>query len=252
MPSIRKSPERMEPWLLIVLIAFVAFTYAMVGHGGASGYLALMAIAGMSVAVMRPTALVLNLFVSAISFMQYARGGHFRWRIFWPFAVLSIPAAWLGAHIVLDPLIYKRILAVCLLFAVARLFGLFGKGKEEVVPVPLVWALVIGAVLGLVSGMIGIGGGILLSPVLLLLNWADMKTTAATSALFIFVNSAAGLIGAMGSGETITADMLPWIAAAIGGGLLGGWVGAKRLNELRLKQALGLVLFFASFKLMFA
>lgn len=242
----------MEPWLLIVLIAFVAFAYAMVGHGGASGYLALMALAGMSVVVMRPTALVLNLFVSAISFVQYARGGHFRWNTFWPFALLSIPAAWFGAQIVLDPLVYKRILAVCLLFAVARLFGLFGKGREGVVPIPLVWALLIGAVLGLVSGMIGIGGGVLLSPVLLLLNWADMKTTAATSALFIFVNSASGLAGVIGAGETLSTHMLPWIAAAIIGGLLGGWVGAKRLNELRLKQALGLVLLFASIKLMMA
>lgn len=242
----------MEPWLLIILIACVAFAYAMVGHGGASGYLALMALAGMSVVVMRPTALVLNLFVSAISFTQYARGGHFRWRTFWPFAVASMPAAWLGAQVQLDPLVYKRILAVCLLFAVARMFGLFGRGKDRLVPIPLAWALVIGAVLGFVSGMIGIGGGVLLSPVLLLLNWADMKTTAATSALFIFVNSASGLAGVIGAGETLSAHMLPWIAAAIIGGLLGGWVGAKRLNEVRLKQALGLVLLFASIKLMFA
>ena len=240
----------MDSTFLIVLIAFVAFAYAMVGHGGASGYLALMALAGMSVVVMRPTALVLNLFVSAISFAQYARAGHFKWSTFWPFALLSMPAAWLGAHVVLDPLVYKRILAVCLLFAVARLFGLFGKGKEGFVPIPLAWGLVIGVVLGFVSGMIGIGGGILLSPVLLLLNWADMKTTAATSALFIFVNSAAGLAGAFGNGETLSTVMIPWIIAAVLGGLIGSWIGAKRLNELRLKQALGLVLLFASVKLM--
>jgi uncharacterized membrane protein YfcA len=240
----------MDPLLLIVLIACVAFAYAMVGHGGASGYLALMALAGMSVVVMRPTALVLNLFVSAISFTQYARTGHFRWRTFLPFAILSVPAAWLGAHVVLDPLIYKRVLGVCLLFAVARMFGLLGKGSDEIKPVPLVFAAIIGAVLGFVSGMIGIGGGVLLSPVLLLCNWADMKTTAATSALFIFVNSASGLIGAMGSGETLSPHMLPWIAAAVGGGLLGGWVGAARMNNLRVKQALGIVLLMASFKLM--
>ena len=242
----------MDTTLLIVLIAFVAFAYAMVGHGGASGYLALMALAGMSVVVMRPTALVLNLFVSAISFTQYARSGHFKWSTFWPFAVLSIPAAWLGAHVVLDPQIYKRILAVCLLFAVARLFGFFGKGKDGLRPIPLVWGLLIGVVLGFVSGMIGIGGGILLSPVLLLCNWADMKTTAATSALFIFVNSAAGVVGAFGNGEMLNTEMVPWIIAAVLGGLLGSWIGAKRLNEQRLKQALGLVLLFASVKLMMA
>lgn len=240
----------MDSILLIVLIALVAFAYAMVGHGGASGYLALMALAGMSVVVMRPTALVLNLFVSAISFTQYARAGHFKWSTFWLFAVLSMPAAWLGAHVVLDPLIYKRILAVCLLFAVARLFGLFGKGKDGLVPIPLFPGLLIGIALGFVSGMIGIGGGILLSPVLLLFNWADMKTTAATSALFIFVNSAAGMLGAFGNGETLGADTVPWVIAAAAGGLLGSWIGAKRLNEPRLKQALGIVLLFASVKLM--
>ncbi len=240
----------MDPLLLILLIACVAFAYAMVGHGGASGYLALMALAGMSVAVMRPTALVLNLFVSAISFTQYARAGHFKWRVFLPFAVLSVPAAWLGAHVVLDPLIYKRILGVCLLFAVARMFGLFGKGSDAIRPVPLVLAAVIGAVLGFVSGMIGIGGGVLLSPVLLLCNWADMKTTAATSALFIFVNSAAGLIGVMGNGETLSPHMVPWIVAAVCGGMLGGWIGATKMNNLRVKQALGIVLLMASLKLM--
>ncbi|MBK6892067.1 MAG: sulfite exporter TauE/SafE family protein [Flavobacteriales bacterium] len=242
----------MDSTLLILLIAFVAFAYAMVGHGGASGYLALMALAGMSIVVMRPTALVLNLFVSAISFTLYARSGHFKWSTFWPFAVLSIPAAWLGAHVVLDPVIYKRILAVCLLFAVAKLFGFFGKGKDGLRPIPLVWGLLIGSALGFVSGMIGIGGGILLSPVLLLFNWADMKTTAATSALFIFVNSAAGIVGAFGNGETLGTEMVPWIIAAVLGGLLGSWIGAKRLNELRLKQALGIVLLFASVKLMMA
>lgn len=240
----------MDPLLLTLLIACVAFAYAMVGHGGASGYLALMALAGMSVAVMRPSALVLNLFVSAISFTQYARTGHFRWRVFWPFAILSIPAAWLGAQVDLDPAVYKRILAVCLLFAVARMFGLFGKGSEEIKPVPLVLAAVIGAALGFVSGMIGIGGGVLLSPVLLLFNWADMKTTAATSALFIFVNSASGLLGVLGQGETLSPHMVPWIAAAVAGGLLGGWVGAIKMDNMRLKQALGVVLLLASLKLM--
>ncbi|HRN37540.1 MAG TPA: TSUP family transporter, partial [Flavobacteriales bacterium] len=127
----------MDPLLLILLIACVAFAYAMVGHGGASGYLALMALAGMSVVVMRPSALVLNLFVSAISFTQYARTGHFKWRTFLPFAVLSVPAPWFGAQVVLDPLLYKRILGVCLLFAVARMFGLLGKGSGTLRPVPL-------------------------------------------------------------------------------------------------------------------
>lgn len=241
----------MDGTLLLFLIALVAFAYAMVGHGGASGYLALLALGGSSVEVMRPTALTLNLLVSAIAFVQYARAGHFRWRTFWPFAALSVPAAWLGAQLTLDPVLYKRILAVCLLFAVARLLGLFGRGGPAERPVPLVPALLIGAVLGLVSGMIGIGGGILLSPMLMLCRWADAKTTAATAALFIFVNSAAGMVGLASGTAVLGPDLLPWIGAAVIGGLCGSWIGASRLPELRLKQTLGLVLLFASVKLMF-
>ncbi|HEX2617970.1 MAG TPA: sulfite exporter TauE/SafE family protein [Flavobacteriales bacterium] len=235
--------------IFLLLIALVAFAYAMVGHGGASGYLALMALWGFPQDVMRPSALVLNLVVSAIAFTQFARAGHFRWRVFWPFAVASVPLAWVGSQIELDPLVYKRVLAVCLLVAVARMLGLFGRAQGPERPVPLAAALAIGGVLGLVSGMIGIGGGILLSPVLLLARWADAKVTSATSAAFIFVNSVSGLAGALGKGETVNPDMWPFIGVAVAGGLLGGWIGAARLPELRLRQVLGVVLLFASVKL---
>lgn len=241
----------MDSFVFILLIALVAFMYAMVGHGGASGYLALMAIAGVATTTMRPSALILNLCVSAIAFAQFAHAGHFKWKLFWPFAVLSVPAAWLGAQVDLDPLVYKRVLAICLLVAVVRLFGFFGQPKEDLRPLPLAWALVIGAVLGLVSGMIGIGGGILLSPIILLLGWADVKSTAAVSALFIFVNSLAGLLGVAGSGIALPANVWWWIAAAIAGGALGSWIGAWRMPVPRLRQALGVVLLFASIKLFF-
>lgn len=236
--------------LLLLALAFVAVTYAMVGHGGASGYLAVMALWGFPQIVMRPSALVLNLFVSAIGFYQFSRAGHFRWKLFWPFAVASVPMAWLGAQVVLDPLVYKRILAVCLLIAVARMLGLFGKSEGEERPVQLPVALVVGAVLGFFSGMIGIGGGILLSPLFLLARWADAKQTAAISAAFIFVNSVSGLTGALGRGETIDIAMWPFVVVAVLGGLLGGWIGAQRLPETRLRQVLGVVLLFACFKLM--
>jgi len=239
----------MEPILLTMLIALVAFAYALVGHGGASGYIALMALADISVGVMRPTALVLNLVVSAIAFVQYARAGHFRWRLFWPFALTSVPMAWLGARIILDPLVYKRLLALCLLFAVLRLFGLFGRSANKERPVPLALALSIGAVLGSLSGMIGIGGGILLSPILMLCHWADAKTTAATSALFIFVNSLAGLAGLSHSADVIDQRFLSWSSVALLAGLIGAYVGARRLPPVRLRQALGVVLLFASIKL---
>lgn len=237
-------------WFLLV-IAVIAFMYAMVGHGGASGYLALMAIMGLAVATMRPSALILNCCVSAIAFVQFAHAGHFKWKVFWPFAVLSVPAAWLGAQVDLDPLLYKRILAACLLVAVARLFGLLGKPQESLHQVPLLLALVIGAVLGLVSGMIGIGGGILLSPIILLMAWADVKTTAAVSALFILVNSLSSLVGLASKGIAFDPRMWWWIMAAVAGGALGSWLGAWRMPIPRLRQALGLVLLFASFKLFF-
>lgn len=236
--------------LLLLALAFVAVTYAMVGHGGASGYLAIMALWGFPQGVMRPSALVLNLFVSAIGFYQFYRAGHFRWKLFWPFAIASVPMAWLGAQVQLDPLAYKRILAVCLLIAVARMLGLFGKPAGEERPVQLPVALAVGAVLGFLSGMIGIGGGILLSPLFLLARWADAKQTAAISAAFILVNSVSGLTGALGRGETIDIAMWPFVVVAVLGGLFGGWIGAKRLPETRLRQVLGVVLLFACFKLM--
>lgn len=241
----------MEPWLP-VLLALIAFLYASVGHGGASGYLAAMTLLGFTNDVMRPTALVLNLFVSAVAFIQFARAGHFRWRVFWPFAITSIPFAWLGARIELDPTLYKQILAVCLLVAVARLFGLFGTGKQETRFPPVVLAMAIGAALGLLSGMIGIGGGILLSPLLLICGWSTVKESAGVSAAFIFVNSVAGIIALGSTAVVMTMDHGIWIAAALAGGLLGAYIGAKHYSPLRLKQVLGAVLLLASVKLLFA
>lgn len=241
----------MEVWLPL-LLAVIAFLYASVGHGGASGYLALMALLGFTNDVMRPTALVLNLFVSAVAFIQFARAGHFQWRSFWPFAVTSVPFAWLGGKVELDPTLYKQILAICLLAAVARLFGLFGPGKQETRFPPVVLAMAIGAALGLLSGMIGIGGGVLLSPLLLICGWSTVKESAAVSAAFIFVNSIAGIVALGGAALVMTMDHALWIVAAFAGGLLGAYVGAKHYSALRLKQLLGAVLLMASVKLLFA
>ena len=239
----------MNELLLLSLIAFVAFAYGMVGHGGASGYLALMALAGIPLVVARPSALMINLVVSGIAFAQYARAGHFRWPLFWPFALASVPMAWLGARVSIDPLMYKRILAVCLLLAVARLLGIFGTNDKAEQQVPLAAALVIGALLGFVSGLISIGGGILLSPILLLMHWADTKVTACTSALFILVNSAAGLAGTPHLAAMIDVQLLSWVGVALCAGLVGAYIGARRLQPPRLRQALGVVLLFACVKL---
>lgn len=239
---------------IAILLAVVAFLYASVGHGGASGYIAVMTLLGFAPEVVRPTALLLNLFVSAVAFAQFARAGHFRWKLFWPFAVASVPMAWIGARIHLDVVVYKRILAVCLVIAVLRLLGLFGGGDERRQAPGFVVALGIGAVLGLVSGMIGIGGGILLSPLLLVFGWSTAKESAAISAAFIFVNSMAGLVS-MASSKGLGmfgGEHLIWIAAALAGGSLGAYVGAQRFSQVRLRQVLGIVLLFASFKLFFA
>ncbi len=245
-----------ELWIAL-LLALVAFLYASVGHGGASGYIAVMALLGFAPEVIRPTALVLNLFVSAMAFAQFARAGHFRWPLFWPFALASVPCAWLGAQVELDVVVYKRVLAVCLVIAVARLLGFFGSSTAPQHTPPLILALIIGALLGLVSGMIGIGGGILLSPLLLVFGWSSAKESAAVSAAFIFVNSLAGLAGISDvvldpSQGIFTSSHILWIAAAVAGGAIGAYIGAQRFSQTRLRQVLGMVLLFASFKLFFA
>jgi uncharacterized membrane protein YfcA len=239
----------MSEALILLLVAAVAFAYAMVGHGGASGYLALMGVLGFAPEVMRPTALILNICVSLIAFVQFSAAGHFRWKLFWPFALASVPFAFIGGRIGLDPLWYKRVLALCIIVAALRLFGVFGQGQRALREVPLGIALAVGAFIGGLSGMLGIGGGILLSPVLLLCAWADAKEAAAVSALFILVNSIAGLAGMSVQALHVDRDMLIWSATAIVGGLLGSFIGARRAPEPRLRQALGAVLLLASIKL---
>ena len=227
----------------------VAFLYASVGHGGASGYLAIMAIFSFSPEVMRPSALVLNIFVAGLAFYQYARRGHFRRDLFWPFAAASIPASFLGGTLDLDPLHYRQILGVFLLLAVSRLIWKRKKEGAVLRPVQIPLALLAGAAIGLFSGLIGVGGGIILSPVLLLLHWADMKQTAAVSALFIFLNSVAGLSGVLVGGGVFD-ERIPWmILIAFSGGLLGSYLGANRVSAVALRMLLAVVLLVAAGKL---
>lgn len=235
--------------IFYVLMFVLAFLYASVGHGGASGYLALMAIFSMAPDVMKPTALILNLFVSLTAFIQFYRGGHFQWKIFFPLALASIPFAFLGGMITIDPAVYKKILGILLLVAVVRF--LFFPNKEVVAAEQsrLGPSLLMGAGIGFLSGLIGIGGGIILSPILLMLRWTDQKQTAAISAMFIFVNSLAGLGGQMQKGIHFTQDMLWYVVVAFAGGLLGAYFGALRFNQQVLKTVLAFVLLIASYKL---
>lgn len=237
-------------YLFYILLFLVAFLYASVGHGGASGYLALMAIFSIAPDVMKPTALLLNLFVSLTSFIQFYRGGNFKWNVFWPFVLLAAPMAYFGGRIEVDAYVYKKILGLLLLIPVVRFF-FFGNIKvDNPRPVNNWAAVAIGGGIGFLSGLIGIGGGIILSPVLLMLKWANMKQAAAVSALFIFVNSLTGLRGQMEKGIHFTTDMYLYVVVAFIGGLAGAYYGAVKFNQKILKNVLALVLLVAVYKLL--
>lgn len=237
--------------LFLVLLPFVAFMYSSVGHGGASGYLALMALFSFSPEVMKPTALLLNLFVAAISFFHYWRSGSFNGKLFLVFAIGSIPFAFIGGTIDIDTKIYKVILGVLLIFAVLKMLGVFGKEPENLRKIKLLEGIILGAIIGFFSGLIGIGGGIILSPVILLLRWGKMKEAAAVSALFIWVNSASGMIGQLTSGIRLDSKTWIFVVLALIGGYFGGYFGSKKMNNRGLRYLLSFVLILACIKLFY-
>lgn len=241
----------MDTEIFFIILFVVAFLYASVGHGGASGYLALMALYGVAPQEMKPTALFLNLFVSLTAFIQYYRGNHFKKEIFIPIALASIPFAFLGGMLSIDDHLYKKILGILLLLPIVRFFFFKNVEDDRLVP-PVKWiSILLGAFIGLLSGMIGIGGGIILSPILILLLWTNQKQTAAISAAFIFVNSLAGLGGMLTQGITLTSNMILYIVIAFSGGLLGAYLGSKKFNQDVLKYVLATVLLVAAYKLLF-
>lgn len=233
----------------LLLIAAMAFMYASVGHGGASGYLAVLALFSVAPATMKSSALVLNIFVSLISFVQYYRGGHFKWKLFLPFALASVPASFLGATVPLEAAIYKKILGLCLIFPILKLAGFIGKEQDYTVELKWAYGLAIGAIIGFLSGMIGIGGGIILSPVILLFHWGKMKETAAVSALFILVNSVSGLSALLLKGYSPPSEIYLWLLVAVVGGFAGAWLGSKKFDSRVLRYLLAVVLCIASTKL---
>jgi uncharacterized membrane protein YfcA len=236
--------------MIILALFVVAVAYSSVGHGGASGYLAVMAFLAVAPEITRPTALVLNLFVASIGAFQFYRAGYFSWRIFLPFAVTSIPFAYIGGTINLPTPVYKIVLGVVLVLAALRLAWKFS--ADAAVKEPPIWlSLIIGAAIGLLSGLVGVGGGIFLTPVLLLMNWSETKTAAGVSALFILVNSISGLLGNFGQIQTLPSNVWLWIAAAVVGGLVGSTLGSKKFDSLMLRRVLALVLVFAGVKLIF-
>ena len=238
----------MESLLILLALFTVAILYSSVGHGGASGYLAVMALLAVAPEITRPTALVLNVFVATIGTIQFYRAGHFSWRILLPFAITSIPFAFLGGMISLPTSAYKIVLGSVLILAAIRLAWNLKSDAETTEPNILV-ALLIGAVIGLLSGLVGVGGGIFLTPILLLMDWAETRTAAGVSAMFILVNSIAGLAGNYAQVTNLPSNVWIWVGAAVLGGVIGSTLGSKRFDSLTLRRVLALVLVLAGVKL---
>jgi uncharacterized protein len=235
--------------VFIILLFIMAFLYASVGHGGASGYLAVMALLSVAPDVMKPTALILNLFVSLTAFIHYYKGNHFNLKIFLPLALSSIPLSFLGGMITLEDHIYKTILGLFLFIPIARFLFYESEEIKDVNNNNMGLSLLMGSSIGFLSGLIGIGGGIVLSPLLVMLKWTNLKQTAAISALFIFVNSLAGILGQSTKGLHLNGDMIYYIVFAFCGGYLGAYYGANKFSHKYLKVTLAMVLLIAAVKL---
>ena len=241
--------------LLAALILAAALLYSSVGHAGASGYLAAMALFGLAPEVMRPTALVLNLLVGSIATLRFCGAGHFRWRVLWPFILGSIPLAFLGGALQLPGSLYKQLVGLLLLFAAARLLWStwWVATPGRLVPaVPVVPAVASGAVIGILAGLTGTGGGVFLSPLLLFTGWSETRQSGAVTAPFIVANSLAGLAGNLASVRSLPAEIPVWAAAAVVGGLVGAELGSRRLATTWFRRVLALVLVVAALKLLFA
>jgi uncharacterized membrane protein YfcA len=238
--------------ILAVLFFAAALLYSTVGHGGASGYLAAMALVGMSPAEMRPTALVLNVLVSAVATRQFARHGHFRWSEFLPVILPAAPMAFLGGTLQLSADVYRPVVGVVLLLAAAR--ALVTANRPETPPrrAPLPLLVFAGAAIGLLAGLTGVGGGIFLTPLLLFAGWSPAHRAAGVSAPFILVNSLAGLAGFLSVAPALPRAIPWWMLVTLLGGWLGARAGSRHFPGVRLRRALGVVLLIAGIKLVAA
>ena len=239
--------------LIIAILFFVgAALYASVGHGGASSYLAVMGLFSLAPDVMKPTALALNILVASVATFKFYRAGLFSWRLFWPFAVASIPAAFVGGAVMLPARSYKIVVGVVLLYAAVWMFRSALRPISKETHSPPLWAAVLaGLAIGFLSGLTGVGGGIFLSPLLLSMGWAETRATSGVAAPFILVNSIAGLLGHFASVSQRPPNIPVWGAVALVGGWIGASYGSKRAPVPVLRQLLSLVLVVASVKLIF-
>ncbi|MBI4051990.1 MAG: sulfite exporter TauE/SafE family protein [Elusimicrobia bacterium] len=245
----------MESFFLYAAVFVVAILYSSVGHGGASGYLAVLALASFPKETAVTSALCLNILVSSIAFLTFQKAGYFRWGLIWPFLLGSVPAAYVGSISKISSPAYSIFLALALCLAALRMWMDFPrKISGEIYFRPhLVVAFAVGAVIGWISGAVGIGGGVFLSPLLLVLGWADVKQTSAASACFILFNSFVALGGHLSQvSDVVILDWIPLVTAAFMGGWLGSQMGAGYFSHLALRRVLGVVLWIAGLKLVYS
>jgi uncharacterized membrane protein YfcA len=235
---------------ITLLIGAVAFLYSSVGHAGASGYIAVLSLFSVAPAVIKPSALVLNIAVASIGAWQFWKAGHFSWRLFWPFALPAVPMAFLGGYLHLPAHAFKILVGLILLASALR-FLFKPQDDSAVHPPSHLAALPTGAGLGLLSGLTGTGGGIFLTPLLLFMRWTHTKTAAAVSALFILVNSIAGLLGNISGTRSFPSFALAFVVAAVLGGTAGSYLGSRRFDPILIKRLLAVVLLIAGIKLLF-
>lgn len=229
----------------------ISILYACVGQAGASGYIAAMALFGFAPAAIKPTALALNVLVSAVVSLRFYRAGYFSWRLFWPFAVASVPPALLGGYFTLPPRVFDCLLGAVLLVAAVP-FLVRRESPEYSISMPsLPMAFLAGSSVGLLAGLTGIGGGVLITPLLLYCRWAQAKPAAAVSAVFIFVNSVAALTGHLGATHSLPSGLPFFALAAVLGGVVGAQLGSVHLPASAIYRILGAVLLIAGLKLVF-
>ncbi len=227
----------------------IAVLYASMGLGGSSGYLAVMGLFEIDPGVMKPVALSLNIVVTSVGVYKFRRAGFFSWRLFWPFAVTSVPFAYLGGKVMLHSDVYRLVVGGVLVFAAYRLFASANSKGKQIVP-PLLWvALISGAAIGLVAGVLGTGGGIFISPLILLMGWAEQRTASAVTALFVMVNSIAGLLGHVSSMASLPPQILYWGAVVLVGGWIGAEYGSRHLPGALVRQVLSVVVFVGGIKM---
>jgi len=239
-------------WIILGITA-VALLYSSVGHGGASGYLAVLAFAGLNKDALSSSGLVLNLFVASLALVSFSTARYMRWSLAALFLAGSLPFAFLGGGLKVSETVYYSLLGIALIAAGLRMLISLRSSDEQTAEPPKAIALLTGALIGLLSGVVGVGGGIFLSPVAILLRWTTAKEASAIAALFIVGNSLAGLAGRV-SAHTLNVPPIVWMVlpGALAGGLLGSYVGARKLDNTRLKQVLGLVLLVAAARLVVA